>query len=115
MTHLENLTHFSDLLSTVKQLVDTYNYNLRNELFEIEDGENYEDAYQRGEAIFDCCEDNLRNLLEILNHKNELMQLFKNQKKMLIWLVKKYFKMDKKLFWQFKKILQKLLKIVARS
>ena len=67
MAKLEILTQFTRLFEDVKQSLDNYNVNLRNELFDIEPNENNQQAYQRGETIFDQCEDDLRNINDIFN------------------------------------------------
>ena len=53
MAKLQILTQFKQLFEKVKQSLDNYNDNLRNELFEIEPKESNEKAYRRGETIFD--------------------------------------------------------------
>ena len=57
MAQLQILTQFKQLFDDFKKSLNNYNDNLRNELFEIEPNEDNEKAYQRGETIFDQCED----------------------------------------------------------
>ena len=61
MIHLNILTHFKDTFNQTKQSLDKYNENLQNEYFEIEENENLQKAYKRGEIIFDKCEDDYNN------------------------------------------------------
>ena len=77
MTQLQILTQFKQLFINTKNSLDHYNDNLRNELFEIEPNENYQHAYQRGETIFDQCEDDIRNLTEIIEQQKEMNNFFK--------------------------------------
>ena len=53
MTQLTILTPFKQIIDDVKEKLNYYNVNLRNELFEIEPNEDNEEAYKRGEIIFD--------------------------------------------------------------
>ena len=39
-----------------------------------------EEAYQRGETIFDRCEDDLRNLKDVLERENEIISFFEKCK-----------------------------------
>ena len=64
------------LLMDVNYSLDNYNENLRNELFEVEPNENYDKAYRRGETIFDKCEDDLKNITEILEKETEINEFF---------------------------------------
>ena len=77
MTQLQNLTPFEQLIDDVKERLNNYNDNLRNELFEKEPNEDNEQAYKRGESIFDQCEDDIRNLTEIIEQQKEMNNFFK--------------------------------------
>ena len=80
MTQLQILTKFTSLFNDVKQSLENYNEHLRNELFEREPHETSEEAYQRGETIFDRCEDDLRNLKDVLERENEIILFFEKCK-----------------------------------
>ena len=80
MAKLQILTQFKQLFENVKLALNNYNDNLRNELFEIEPNENDEKAYQRGETIFDRCEDDLKNLTEIIQQQEEIDEFFEHCK-----------------------------------
>ena len=88
MTDLVVLTQFNRLLKEVKYSLNKYNDNLRNELFEIEPNESYEKAYQRGETIFDKCEDDLKNLDELLEKKNQVIEFFETCQENKVNLIK---------------------------
>ena len=77
MTQLTILTPFKQLIDDVKERLNNYNENLRNELFEKEPNEDNEQAYKRGESIFDQCEDDIRNLTEIIEQQKEMNNFFK--------------------------------------
>jgi predicted transcriptional regulator len=100
MTRLQNLKQFKQLFINTNKSLDNYNNNLRNELFEIEPNENYQHAYKRGETIFDKCEDNLRNLNEIIEQQDEINKFFEKCKQNKIKLIK-----------QKNEIINKLLRI----
>ena len=80
MTQLQILTPFKELLINVTNSLDNYNDNLRNELFEKEINEDNEQAYKRGETIFDQCEENLRNLNEIIQQERNIIEFFEKCK-----------------------------------
>ena len=80
MTQLQILTKFTSLFNDVKQSLENYNEHLRNELFGREPDETNEEAYQRGETIFDRCEDDLRNLKDVLERENEIILFFEKCK-----------------------------------
>ena len=87
MAQLQILTQFKQLFDDVKLSLNHYNNNLRNELFEIEPNENNEQAYKRGEIIFDKRQDDIRNLNEILNQQEAINKFFekcKENKQILI-------------------------------
>ena len=65
MTQLTILTQFKQIIDDVKQKLENYDDNLRNELFEKEPNEDNEKAYKRGETIFDKCQQDIQNLTEI--------------------------------------------------
>ena len=65
------------MFNDVKEKLNNYNDNLRNELFEIELNEDNEQAYRRGETIFDQCEDDLRNLNQIIEFQDQINKFFK--------------------------------------
>ena len=66
MAKLEILTQFNKLFNKVKESLDNYNDNLRNELFEIQPNEENKKAYQRGETIFDQFDESLNCINLIL-------------------------------------------------
>ena len=72
MARLQILTQFKETFENVKTLLDNYNNNLRNELFEIDLNEDNQQLYQRGETIYDQCEDDLNNLKEVLEKEKEI-------------------------------------------
>ena len=76
MAQLQILTQFSQLFNQVKQSLDNYNENLKNDLFEIEEDESNEDNYQKGETIFDQCENDVKNIEDILEKENEIVTFF---------------------------------------
>ena len=76
MTQLQILTQFKELFNDVQEMLQEYNDNLRNELFEIEPNEDHQQAYKRGETIFDRCEDDIRNISEILEKKDQIDKFF---------------------------------------
>ena len=76
MARLQILTQFKETFENVKTLLDNYNNNLRNELFEIDLNEDNQQLYQRGETIYDQCEDDLNNLKEVLEKEKEIEEFF---------------------------------------
>ena len=76
MTQLHLLTQFNELFDNIKKLLNIYNYNLRNELFEKEPNETNEQAYRRGETIFDRCYDDLENLTTIIEQESNIVEFF---------------------------------------
>ena len=66
MAELQILTQFKNLFDEIKQCLKTYNLNLKNELFVIEPNETNDKAYERGESIFDNCENDLKNIIQEL-------------------------------------------------
>ena len=76
MTKLQILTQFNELFDNIKKLLNIYNYNLRNELFEIEPNETNEQAYRRGETIFDRCYEDLENLTTIIEQEQNIIDFF---------------------------------------
>ena len=104
MAQLEILTQFKQLFENVKQSLNNYNDNLRNELFEKEPNESNDQAYQRGETIFDKCEDDLKNLNEILEQENNIIQFFEKCKQN-----------KNKLLEQKNEIINKLLRLKKKN
>ena len=62
MIKLQILNQFGDLFEQVKHRLNVYNSNLKNELFEKDQNETNEQAYKRGENIFDQVEDDIINI-----------------------------------------------------
>ena len=104
MAKLQILTHFTQLFENVKQSLNNYNDNLRNELFEIEPLESNQQAYKRGETIFDKCEDDLKNLIAIIEKQEELNKFFEKCKENKVKLIE-----------QKNEIINKLLRIKKQS
>ena len=80
MTQLIILTQFKQLIDDVKEKLNYYNNNLRNELFDKEPNESNEQAYKRGETIFDQCEEDIRNLTEIIEQQEQMNNFFEKCK-----------------------------------
>ena len=76
MAELQILTQFKNLFDDVQECLLNYNQNLKNELFEIEPNEDHNKAYKRGETIYDRCEDDIKNISEILEKKNQVLEFF---------------------------------------
>ena len=76
MAQLQPLTVYKQILIDVKQSLDNYNYSIINELFEIEEGEDYNNAYNRGESIFDQYENDINNIEEIIQQENLINDFF---------------------------------------
>ena len=87
MAQLQILTQFVQLFDDVKNSLNNYNENLQNELFEKEPNESNEKAYRRGETIFDQCENDLRNLNEIVDQQDEINNFFEKCKQNKIKLI----------------------------
>ena len=85
MTQLEILTQYQDILEEVNVSLKGYNEKLKNELFEIEVDESLDDAYLRGETIYDQVDGNISNLNEILEQENEVINFF-NKCSFPLWL-----------------------------
>ena len=80
MAELQILTQFSDLFTQVKQTLDHYNENLRNNNFNKEENETNDNAYKRGEGIFDQFDQNLNNINLILHLEGETNEFFRKCK-----------------------------------
>ena len=76
MAELQILTQFRKLFLEVKQTLDYYHENLRNDTFNKEEYETNDGAYQRGEGIFDQFDENLININLILKHENDITEFF---------------------------------------
>ena len=76
MTQLQILSQFKELFNDVQECLLNYNQNIKNELFEVEPNEHHQEAYKRGETIFDRCEDDIKNISEILEKKNQVLEFF---------------------------------------
>ena len=87
MTELHKLHQFSQLFDEVKLLLKKYSTNLKNELFEKEPNEENEVAYARGEMIFDDSDDDLKNITELLEKEDDIIDFFvkcrENKQKLL--------------------------------
>ena len=53
----------------------------------MEPNENNDHAYQRGETIFDRCEDDLKNLTDILNQQEQINTFFEICKQKLMHIL----------------------------
>ena len=73
---MQILTEYQPVFQNTYQILKEYNDNLRNELFEIEPNEDQNDAYKRGERIFDQYEDDLKNITELINQEKEINEFF---------------------------------------
>ena len=82
MTELQILSLFLLLFEYLFQLLQIYNDNLYNELFEIKDG-NQQESIKRGERIFDRCKDDTKNISELLEKKKQIDTFFKMKHKAL--------------------------------
>ena len=87
MAQLQNLTPFKQLIDDVKEKLNYYDVNLRNELFEKEPNEDNVQAYKRGESIFDKCQQDIRNLTEIIEQQEQMNNFFEKCKENKIKLI----------------------------
>ena len=76
MTQLQILTQFSQLFIDTKQSLDNYNNNVRNEQFEKDPDDTFEQAYNKGEAIFDRRQEDIRNITELIDQEEEIIKFF---------------------------------------
>ena len=87
MASLTPLQQFQNMFTQIVNSLQYYSNNLRNEIFEQNYEESDQQAFQRGECIFDQSEENLRNLNEILEKEKEINEFFslcKENKKKII-------------------------------
>ena len=87
MASLISLQTYQQLFTQIVSCMQYYTNNLRNEIFEQNDGETNNQAFQRGETIFDQSEENLRNLNEIIEKEQKIIEFFslcKENKKRII-------------------------------
>ena len=80
MAQLHFLEHYQNLFDDVKESLAYYISNLKNEMFEIEEGEDNEINYRRIENLFDQYEHNIKNIDEILQQEKEMKSFFKKCK-----------------------------------
>ena len=80
MAELKILKQFSQLFTEVKQTLDYYHENLKNNNFTREENETSDKAYKRGETVFDQFDENLNNINLILNKENEINEFFEKCK-----------------------------------
>ena len=73
---MQILTEYQQVFEKTYQSLREYNDNLRNELFEIEPNEDQNNAYKRGERIFDQYEDDLKNITELIKKEKEVNEFF---------------------------------------
>ena len=73
---MQILTQYQQVFANAYQILKEYNDNLRNELFEIEPNEDQNNAYKRGERIFDQYEDDLKNITELIKKEKEVNEFF---------------------------------------
>ena len=73
---MQILTEYQQVFENTNQILKEYNDNLRNELFEIEPNEDQNNAYKRGEKIFDQYEDDLKNITELIKKEKEVNEFF---------------------------------------
>ena len=76
MADLKILTQFCQLFDEVKHCLKNYNENLKNNTFDRKENETNENAYKRGEGIFDQFDENLTNINIILKQENEINTFF---------------------------------------
>ena len=80
MTQIQILTDFVKLLEDTKQSLEKFNNNFQNEIFEKHPAESNEEAYERGEQMFQTLIGNMNNLKEIVDKQSEINKLFKKCK-----------------------------------
>ena len=73
---MQILTEYLQVFENTYQSLKEYNDNLRNELFEVEPNEDQNNAYKRGERIFDQYEDDLKNITELIKKEKEVNDFF---------------------------------------
>ena len=82
-----NETELNNIFDVIKQTVSLYNSNLHNNLFIKEENETYQNAYKRGETIYEQNEANMNHLNLVLQMEApiiEFFQLCKENKQILI-------------------------------
>ena len=87
MAELQILTNFKSHINEVQSLLEKYQTNLRNEIFETNEDETDEHAYKRGEGIFDQIDENVRNINKIIHKEQDILTFFslcKSNKEKLI-------------------------------
>ena len=76
MAELKQLKQFTELFENVKRSIDYYSENLKNDIFTEDKTETKDDAYKRGETLFDQFDENLINLNVVIQKENEISDFF---------------------------------------
>ena len=76
MAELQILTQFSELFEEVKRSLENYNDNLKNDQFIVDEKEESDKAFKRGETLFDQFDENLNNINILLSKREEINQFF---------------------------------------
>ena len=87
MSQIQNLLQFTEILQNIKLSLDYYNNNFENEYFQPRKRESSEESFQRGEILFNQCDENLKNITKIIEQEEQINNFFticKHNKQKLI-------------------------------
>ena len=87
MTQLQILTNFTQLFDTIKQSLTTFSDNFHNETLPTEPSEDIATKITKGETLFTEYEEDEKNISQLLEKENEIVEFFtkcKENKEMLI-------------------------------
>ena len=74
MGELENIGNYSETFEYLQEQVVYFENNLKNPIFDQDDGEDDRTAYRRGESVYDRLHESLVSIKDILTKKNEIVE-----------------------------------------
>ena len=84
MGELQNIGNYSEIFKYLQEQVIYFEENLKNTIFDQDDGEDDRTAYRRGESVYDKLHESLVSIKDILTKKNEIIEFLnrceKNQR-----------------------------------
>ena len=75
MGELQNIGNYSATFEYLQEQVVYFEENLKNTLFDQDDGEDDRTAYRRGESVYDKLHESVVNIKDILTKKNEIIEI----------------------------------------
>ena len=74
---LQDIGNYKETFQNIIESIQFFEDNIKNTIFEKDDDESYEEAFKRGESLFDKLDEMIHNLDDVMHYKDNIVEFLK--------------------------------------